>query len=252
MGLEIIERQNDITFDVAKVEFPAYHEYLDKAQQVAGYILSMEVTPDTVRGVKKTLADARKLTDRLNALRISMKKEILSNFNTFESQVKEIAAIVDEADADLRAKVKSLEEAEKETKKAEIKAIWDKRAQQSGIEAYMPDAFTRWLSPRHLNKTTSMKSVESDMAGWMAAAMGDVATAEAMGGEYLVEYIRTGSLREAIAAVQEKARIADSLPEQEDMDQTPAACFIVTGAKDIAFAETLFKQNEINYKRKEI
>ena len=114
MNLEIIERRNDIRYEVPAVSFPAYEEYMDKARQIADYIASVEVSKDSIKDAKKTLADARKLTDRLNGLRIDMKKQILQNYSIVEAQIKEISEVVNEADADLRAKVRELDELERE------------------------------------------------------------------------------------------------------------------------------------------
>ena len=121
MNFEIIEKQNDITFEVAKVSFPAYEEYKEKAGEVAEYVRSVVVTADNIKDAKDTLARSRKLTDKLNRARIDMKKEILKDFSVVESQIKEITGIIDEADQELRGKVKELDTLERNLKKDEIR-----------------------------------------------------------------------------------------------------------------------------------
>ena len=119
-NLEIIEKQNDVTYDIPQVNFPAYEEYKEKAYAVAEYIYNMEPTAENIKETKTTLAKARKLTDKLNRARIDMKKAILQNYTTFEQQVKEITGIIDDADKEIRAKVKDMEEAERQRKKEAI------------------------------------------------------------------------------------------------------------------------------------
>ena len=112
-NLEIIERENDVTYEVPQVNFPAYEEYKEKAYAVAEHIFHMDVTEENIKEAKQTLAKSRKLTDRLDRARIDMKKDILRNYTAFERQVKEIIAIIDDADREVRSKVKDLEEEER-------------------------------------------------------------------------------------------------------------------------------------------
>lgn len=245
--LEIVEKQNDITYEIPNVNFPAYEEYKDKAQTIANYIGSMEVDADNIKEIKQTLAKARKLTDRLNRVRIDMKKELLRNYTVFEGQVKEIINIVDRADSELRTKVFELEEAEREQKQAVIYDIWKRRVEQYPIiETTMPDAFERWLSPKHLNKTTTMKAVEKDMTEWIQKTYNDMQTALGLGKEYLVMYGWKGDLAEAIEAVKSQKEVSeavDSLIDEDEVKET----FIVYGKKDIELTTMLLNDHNINY-----
>ena len=245
--LEIVEKQNDVTYEIPKVDFPAYEEYKQKAQMIADYISQMEVDPDNIKDTKQTLAKARKLTDRLSRIRIDMKKEILQNYTLFESQVNEIVGIVGDADRELRAKVKALEEAEREEKEQEIFNIWQKRvAPYPIIEASMPDAFERWMSPKYLNKTATMKAVEKDMTEWIQNTYNDMQTALGMGKEYLVAYGWKGNLAEAIEAVKTQKETEDRLNNLVDDDEAKET-FIVYGKKDIDLTKMLLNDHNINY-----
>lgn len=252
MNLEIIEKQNDVTYDIPQVRFPAYEEYKAKAIAIADYISSMDVSTENVKETKATLAKARKLTDRLTRARIDMKKEILQNYLVFESQVKEIVDIVGDADKDLRAKVRELEEAEREAKKEIIISLWEERTSAYPIiEKVLPDAFQRWLSPKHLNKSTSMKSVEEDMTEYLRVVMAEIDTVMNMGEEYVTAYSRLGNLTAAIREVQEQAKAAEAISricrEEDDEEKEPSETFLVYGAKDIALAERLLTENNINF-----
>lgn len=250
-NLEIIENQNDVTYDVARVEFPAYEEYKEKATAVAEYIYGMEANADNIKETKAVLAKARKLTERLNRVRIDMKKAILENYNTFESQVKEIAGIVDDADKELRAKVNDLEEAEREAKKKEIYDLWLKRVPAYDydlLEAVLPNAFDRWLTPKHLNKTTSMKQVEKDMTEWIRKTLEDINAAKAMGDDYVEAYAWAGDLAKAIAEVHRREDALDAIRGLMDPDEEePSQTFVVYGWDNISKAEDLLRRNEIKF-----
>ena len=252
MEFEIIKTaESDVLFDIPNVSFPTFDQYREQAIQIAEYINSLEVTTDNVKEVKAVLAKARKITDELNRRRIDIKKLILQNFVTFEAQVKELSEIVDSADAELRSKVKLLDEEERRQKKDQLLEIWEKRIQMFGnLATLIPDAFDRWLTPKHLNKTTTVKSAETDMVEWLQDKYKGIEAAESMGQEYLVEYLKTFDLAKAIGAVMENRQIQDAIKETETEEDEPTATFIVFGETSIALTELLLKTNRVNYRRK--
>ena len=250
-NLEIVEKENDVTYEVPQVNFPAYEEYKEKAYAVAEHIYGMEPTEENIKETKATLAKARKLTDRLNRARIDMKKEILKNYTVFESQVKEIVGIIDDADKEIRNKVKDMEEAERQKKKAAIYELWLKRMPAYDydlLNAVLPNAFDRWLTPKHLNKSTSMKAVETDMTAWIQKTVTEISTLKDMGDDYLEAYSYTGDMATAIKQVQQREDFLDTMhglksEDVEEMSQT----FVVYGEDNISKAEDLLRRNEIKF-----
>lgn len=238
----------DVTFKPADVSFPAFEFYKQQAAEIAEYIRSVEVSEDNVKEVKKELAQARKITDELNKRRIAIKKEILVSFDAFEGNVKDLSAIISEAEGELRSKVHELEELEREQKKAQIRKLWDRRAGQYQINNMIPNAFEQWMIPQYLNKTVSMKNVEKEMISWLENTEGDIDTLKALGEDYLVEYLGTLDLKQAIAEVNRRNEIREIITETED--EEVAATFIVIGAKDITMTEMLLKNNNITFTRR--
>ena len=250
-NLEIIEKQDDVTYEVPQVNFPAYEEYKEKAYAVAEYIYNMEATEENIKETKAALAKARKLTDKLNRARIDMKKEILKNYTTFESQVKEIIGIIDDADKEIRAKVKDMEEAERQRKKEAIHELWLKRIPSYDydlLNAVIPNAFDRWLTPKHLNKSTSMKSIETEMTAWLQRTLTEISTLKDMGDDYLEAYSYTGDMAAAIKQVQQREDFLDTMHglKSEDLEE-PSQTFIVYGWDNISKAEDLLRRNEIKF-----
>lgn len=251
INLEITEREDDVTYDIPQVNFPAYEEYKEKAYAVADYIYHMDVTPENIKEAKATLAKSRKLTDRLNQARIEMKKKILMNYNVFEEQVKEIVGIIDDADKEVRAKVKDLDEAERQKKREMIHELWLKRIPAYDYDlmtAVIPDAFERWLKPKHLNKTTTMKSVEEDMTAWLQKTLTEISTLQDMGDEYLETYSYTGDMAAAIKQVRQREDFLDTVHglKAEDLEEE-SQTFIVYGDDNISKAEDLLRRNNIKF-----
>ena len=250
-NLEIVERENDVTYEVPQVNFPAYEEYKEKAYAVAEYIYGMEATEENIKETKATLAKARKLTDKLNRARIDMKKEILRNYTTFEAQVKEIVGIIDDADKEIRAKVKDMEEAERQRKKAAIHELWLKRIPAYDydlLNAVLPNAFDRWLTPKHLNKSTSMKSIETEMTAWLQKTLTEIGTLRDMGDDYLEAYSYTGDMAAAIKQVQQREEFLDTMHglKDEDLEET-SQTFVVYGDDNISKTEDLLRRNNIKF-----
>lgn len=249
-NLEIIERENDITYQIPQVNFPAFEDYKQQAEAVSSYIRSLPVTQENIKAVKVELAKARKLTDRLNRSRIDIKQAILSQYTVFESQVKELCDIVGEADEELRDKVRQLEELERKCKMSEIEELWDKRiSQYDEIRKYIPCALDLWFRPQYLNKTYSMKRIEDDMRDWLEECDNNIRVASKMGEDYLYEYTVTGNLAEAIELVQKREQWESELEDEDPEEEIPVQIFVVSGAKDIKLAEMLLKENNINYKK---
>lgn len=239
----------DIAYSIPTVTFNGYEFYREQAVRIAQYVRSIEVTEENITAVKQELATARKGVKELDRRRIDIKKEIQSGYAEFERQLKEITAIIDDADKELGAKVRVLDEAERDRKKEQVRALWEKRVQQYAVNALDPNAFEKWLTPQHLNKTTTMKSIESDMVDWLEQREKDIELLRTMDDEYLVEYLGTYDTTSAISAVNLRHQMLETVRETAEPDEEKAI-FVVHGKKDIKLAETILTENEINFERK--
>lgn len=228
----------------AKIDFPGYEEYRIAAGEIAEFINNIELTTDNVKEVKKVLADARKVTDGLNRERINIKKAISTEYKDFESMVNSLIAIIDNADAKLRDKVRGIEEAEREAKREKIIDIWNKRVKHYRIDQYFPDAYSLWLTPQHLNKSMSMKNVEADMTEWLEDTERAFETLDGMDDEYTVEYLNCWDLGTAIKAVNEREHRRELISGDDDESVMQ---ILIRGEKDITLTKLLLKENCINY-----
>ena len=236
----------DIQFKPAEIQFPRFEELKQNALILADRIQQVEVTEENIKEVKKDLAQVRKLVTELNNRRKLVKAEILKDYNTFESQIKEIDGIISDAEGVVRDQTRQIEQAERDRKHDAIREVWDKRVGQYTLSNY-GDFFERWLQPQHLNKTTTMKSIEEDMVKWLEDRQKDIDVLLTMDGEYFVEYIDSLDLAAAIQTVNHRKEVRNMVQDDEDPDDT--AIFVITGAKDIKLTEALLKENEIEYRR---
>ena len=228
---------------------------MQQVEKIADYINSIEVTEDNIKDVKKDLAAARKVTKALSDRRIAIKKEILSDYEVFEQQVKDLSAVIDVAEDELREKVNALEEKEREEKLADIEELWGKRINLYQISELDPNAFDVWFDQRYLNKTMTMKTVETEMVEWLEATEKDIEACKSMDDEVLIEYLGIYDLAKAIQNVNERERLREMITEEcdeeeDDFESEPSAIFMVIGAKDIKLTEMILKENNINYRRK--
>lgn len=250
MQFEIWDQSKpDVSFTPASVTFPAFEFYRVQAQRIADEILNTEVTEENVADVKKLLADARKVTDGLNKRRVEIKREILKDFDDFEDQVKTLALIISDADNEVRAMVRQLDEEERNKKEEAIRELWQKRVTGYQIGDLAPDAFNAWLTPQMLNKSTSMKAVETDMVEWLEASEKAIDTLKSMDDEYLVEYLGCFDFTSAVAIVNNRNEMRARITNTKDEDTEEKALFVVYGKKDIKLTESLLNENEIEYQR---
>lgn len=252
--MEIIKKQG-LEVTPAIVKFSAYDKYLTQAKQVAEIIRTTEVNEENLKEAKRTLAQARKITDELNARRIEIKKTILKEYDVFEKQVKEISGVITEAEQEMRAKVNAYDEAERERKRELLRETWNARAWAYKIADIIPDAFDRWLTPQHLNKSMSLNKCEQDMVTWLELKQQGYDLVKDMGDEYITEYVQTLNIETAIRNVLDRITIAATVKAVEHLtDDEPAeetAQFLISGKANIKLVEMLLKENEIFYIKKE-
>lgn len=233
------------------VEFPTKDEFIANARMVAETIRDTEVTEETVKANKKMLAASAKVRKAIDEKRIEVKKAMLEPYLAFEEDCKEIIAIIDEAETIARAKVRKLEEQEREKKEEDLKEVWTLR-----FRPYKEDlaflTFEDFLRPQHLNKTETIKKVEEQMAQWLEARRNDIRVISTMPDslEIMTEYKSCIDLALSINTVQERKRRAEEISKVIPKEKKePITIFIIENAKDAKLTEMLLNENNITYKK---
>lgn len=164
--------ENELTIDTQHIEviqgsidFKYYEIIKQQAVNLANEIAAVEVTEENIKQSKKLLATVNKRLKELEDKRISIKKMMLEPYATFEEQVKEIVAIVKNADQEVRNQVKHLEEIDRIVKKEAIEYLFMKRKVLYSLGSLIQ--FEEFLQSKHLNKSTTMESVEKDMIAFL-------------------------------------------------------------------------------------
>jgi len=252
---------NELAFNLQQIivkpgliEFTEFDRLKSQALQLAENIGQVEVTEETIQFSKKMLAAVNTKIKELEAKRISIKKEMLEPYNTFESQVKEIVTIVKDADNLVRDQVRTLEERERDAKRDQVAEIFGKR-----IGHYIfGEVFTfeKFIKPNHLNKSTSIKSVEKEMVDWLEKIDNDLKVIGSLtnSDSVLAEYYDTKDLTTAINIVNDREAIKNTIVASKVIkNQLPSEYVIqITDEKDFKLVEMFMQNNNIKYKSKRV
>jgi hypothetical protein len=242
---------NQIVVKPGTIVFNEFDSLKAQATDLATQIHQVEVTEDNVQYSKKMLAAVNKRLKEMEDKRISIKKEILSPYNEFEKQVKEIVNIVKDADNLVRDQVRELEEQEREEKRNNIAEIFAKRIKHYVFKDVF--GFDDFVRTTHLNKSTSLKLVESEMVEWLEKKDADLKVINSLPNaeEVMTEYHDTKDLTVAINIVNDRAARKKQMeqlvkPKVNTVGQT----FIITlsDEKDSKLVEMFMNQNKIQYK----
>lgn len=237
------------------IVFKDYSKLLSEATLIAEKLNEMEVNEDNIKEQKKLLAKVNKSIKELNDRRIAIKKEILEPYEMFNSQVKEIEAVIKEADTRLRNQAREIEEAERIEKKKRIHEIWDLRMQQYDLAKMVE--FEDWIQQSHLYKSMSMNKVEDEMVIFLEAVEKDLGVINGMDNskEIMTEYLNTLSIAEAIEIVNSRIKAQEKQAEMLEkigVETDKKYMFILKSEKDMRFAKMLLNENEIKFEIKEI
>lgn len=246
-------KANDIRVDfvAGEIKFDGYEELLKQAEEIANYLGGIEVTPDNLKENKKILAKVNKSVKELNDRRIAIKKEINKPYDEFAEKIKEIEKVVKSADEVVRFQVRQLEEEEREEKREKLEDIWNKRIGQ--YEYAKLFKFDQFLEARHLNKTSTIKSVEEEMVDFLEKAERDIALlTEYENGKSLINsYLEVRDFATVIAMdKKEKEKLAEQekvLSKVETVEKQKVYLFTIRNEKDAKLAEMLLKDNKIEF-----
>lgn len=239
------DKNSDVSYTLPVISFPAFNVYKKQAQKVAEYINNLEVTEDNIKDVKKDIADARKIITALDTRRITIKKNILAPFNIFETQVKELSAIINDADTNVRTKVRQLEEKERDEKREKIKTIFNARMRSYTIDQYIEKPFERFITPQLLNKSVNMKKAEAAIVDWLESVQNAIDTIAKMQDheEIMAYYVQSLDITKAISQYESVRIIKESMNHESE----PFVVIRVKGLAEINFTKQLLDKNGIHY-----
>lgn len=237
---------SQIVYKPCDIRFSGYDILLEQSKKLAYEIENVEVNEENIKQSKKLLAAVNKRLKELDDRRISIKKEVLVPYNTFESQVKEIVNIVKEADNVVRVQVRELEEKERDLKKQDIESLFDKRI--SSFKYSELFTFHDFFKQSYLNKTTSMNQIELEMVDWFEKIENDVEVINTLPNttKIFTQYKLTGDLALSIKYVNEREMIENVVKKVVEK-QSGQFIITLTDEKDLKLVEMFMKEQQIKY-----
>lgn len=247
-----------ITAEPGRVIFEGFEDMKQSVQKLADHVKEVEVTEETVQQSKKLLAEINKAMAVVNDERKMSKAIVLEPYTQVELQIKEIEAILKEPVQIVRDQVKQLEEQERAEKEEDIHEIFNKRLNAyPSLMEYLD--FGDFITPQHLNKSTSMKKVEEEMTAFLEKVNSDfnVMKSQDDSSDLLYEYKNTFDLGRTMQSVaqekERKERIARQLEEakkprelQKEKEEKKAH-FVIRGDKNIQLVQLLLDKADMTY-----
>lgn len=184
------------------------------------------VTEDTIQESKADLANLRKLRDALDTRRKDVKKQWNQPLTTFESQIKELVALIDEPVRVIDGQIKGFAEQGREQKRGEIAAAYAEIFPESLKEIIPLD---RILDPKWLNKSTTMKSIREALEDKVSRGNVDLALINGVMPQYQsavrAKYIETLDVNAALDYQDELIASERRFQAQEEARQQSMAQF---------------------------
>lgn len=255
MTTELAFNIQQIVVKPGLIEFNEFESLKEQALELAENINQVEVSDENIQTSKKLLAAVNKKVKELEDKRISIKKEILSPYEAFESQVKEIVTIVKTADEIVRNQVRIIEERERVEKQTALETIFNKRIAHYSFSNIF--GFNDFVTSKHLNKSTSIKSIETEMVEWLQKKDADLKVIHSLPNSesVLAEYQDTKDVSVAINIVNDREERKKQLAQFKPKPSTPVSqTFVITleDEKDFKLVEMFMQSNNIKYKSEKV
>ena len=202
--------------------------------------LSLAVTEDTVKEVKKVRADLNARYKELEKQRIAVKTAILEPYHDFEQTYADcVTNVFTPADKQLKEKIDSVEDGIKARKMEAVRKYFEEYRASIGLDPELADFSAFGVKP---TLSTTEKWLRTQAQQFLDIMKQDVT---AIGGmenadEILAEYRKTRRLSEAVATVNDRhARIAEEKKRRELMEQEEARIREETARAEALVAEAI-------------
>jgi hypothetical protein len=237
------------------VEFLQFDDLKKQALDLAANMETVEVNEETIKDSKKLLAAVNKRVKELEDRRIRIKKLMLEPYDIFEAQVKEIVRIVKEADETLRQQVRDLEELDRLHKRTQLENIFNKRKVLYTLGDLID--FEDFMEPKHLNKSQSIESTETEMIDFLERTENDVKVMQRLPDvqAHLNAYLGSFNLALAMTQVNQEKERRERIEASQAVSKNETAMitktFTVYDEKDFLLVELYMKNNRIKFTVKE-
>lgn len=194
------------------IENPTEGEFLKKIhwnkEQFIELVASITEQYDGITYTEEQIKDAKSDRAKLNAMkkaisdrRIQVKKELMAPYEQFESEVKEVVALIDKPISMIDSQIKEYEESVKREKKEKLKLYFNE------ISADLDDilTFDKVFDQRYLNATVSLNKAKADINEKVERVKTDLNTLNSLDSEYRMfardVYVKTLDMSKAMAEI---------------------------------------------------
>ncbi len=169
---------------------------------------SLVYTDDNIKEAKADRASLNKFIKVLQDKRKEVKKMMLEPYTQFENQVKDLVAIIDEANLNIDSQVKAFDMKKRDEKFEKVKEIYEKTFSIEGAEQLKTIiTFEKAFKESYLNVSTTQKTIINEMEDLRDRVTYDLGIINADTGEYQFEmkeaYLKNFSMTEALAVKQQ-------------------------------------------------
>ena len=234
------------------IVFNEYENLKQQALELAYNIERVEVNDENIKVSKKMLAAVNKRIKEMEDRRIAIKKEILQPYHDFESCVKEIVSIVKDAENIVRDQVREMDEKERNEKREAIREIFEKRINHYYFGELF--GFDDFIKPQHLNKSTSINTVEKEMVDWLEKKDVDLKVIESLPNvsEVLTEYLNTKDISLAISIVNDREQAKKIISKAMNKQRETGYLITLNDEKDFKLVEMFMISNNIKFKLEKV
>lgn len=179
-----------------------FDELKQEVTKKANDYMNLVYSDDQVKEAKKDRADLRKFNTALNNKRKEVKGQIMAPYTAFESQIKELTGIVDQAIENIDTQIKGYEEAKRNEKLEKVKEVYKEAI--GDLDRTVP--FEKIFQERWLNVSTTLKSIKEEISGIYQKVDADLKLINNGGSLFVFEmkeeYLKNFDLQAAMALKQ--------------------------------------------------
>lgn len=194
-----------------------FEELKQEVTERANDYKSLVYTDDTIKDAKKDRAALNKFSKALEDKRKEVKKMMLEPYTQFESQVKELVAIIGDANMNIDSQVKEYEQRKREEKRQKVQEIYDEVFGDSDLLSVI--TWDKAFKESYLNASVTLKSVRTEMTELLERVTNDLKIIDADMGEYQFEmkeaYLKNFNMTEALSVKQQFEETARRKAEYE-------------------------------------
>ena len=195
-----------------------YDELKSALQESLEQYRTQIVTPDTISDARADRAKLNKLKDGISSYRISVKKQLMEQYDTdFKPKCDELVAMVDEAASNIGGQIKAFEDAEKQEKFAKLRADYDDHANEE-IQTYCP--WEHIFNEKWGNKGYDVEKCREEIYEAITGTENDLETIRSTGGQDVPYLLDVYKQTRDLGAVMRKAEL-DAAARAAKENQAP-------------------------------